>query len=157
MSIVGYVLTKISVTLYAGGIVFETLMESNFWVGALITVVFTGIYTIFSGLRAVVYTDMMQMIVLIVGAVLVTVLGLAQVGGPAGPDRGDLGRLHERMDADQPPRLPVDRHPVRRADTGGVAPSCSDCSARTTWPPTRRSSSPPTGARRSRDRRPFHL
>jgi len=81
ISIVGYVLTKISVTIYAGGIVFETLMGINFWTGALIVVTFTGIYTIMGGLRAVVYTDMIQMFVLIGGAVTVTVIGLGEVGG----------------------------------------------------------------------------
>jgi SSS family solute:Na+ symporter len=81
ISIVSYVLTKISVTLFAGGIVFETLMGIDFWTGALITVGFTGVYTIFGGLRAVVYTDMMQMVVLILGAGLVAILGLQAVGG----------------------------------------------------------------------------
>ena len=83
ISIISYVLTKISVTLFAGGIVFETLMGINFWTGAIITVVFTGAYTVFGGLRAVVYTDMLQMFVLIAGAVLVTVMGLVELGGPA--------------------------------------------------------------------------
>ncbi|MEX0599275.1 MAG: sodium:solute symporter [Rhodothermales bacterium] len=81
ISIVGYVLTKISVTIYAGGIVFETLMGINFWVGAFIVVVITGIYTIMGGLRAVVYTDLIQMFVLIGGATAVTVIGLGEVGG----------------------------------------------------------------------------
>ena len=84
ISIISYVLTKISVTLFAGGVVFETLMGVDFWTGALITVAFTGLYTVFGGLRAVVYTDMMQMFVLVAGAILVTVVGLAQVGGPSG-------------------------------------------------------------------------
>jgi SSS family solute:Na+ symporter len=84
VSIIAYVLTKISVTLFAGGIVFETLMGINFWTGALITVGFTGIYTVFGGLRAVVYTDMMQMLVLVAGAITVTLVGLSQVGGWTG-------------------------------------------------------------------------
>ena len=81
ISIVGYVLTKISVTIYAGGIVFETLMGIDFWTGALVVVVVTGIYTILGGLRAVVYTDMIQMFVLIGGAVTVTIIGLGEIGG----------------------------------------------------------------------------
>lgn len=81
ISIIGYVLTKISVTIAAGGIVFETLMGIDFWTGALIVVVATGIYTIFGGLRAVIYTDLMQMFVLIIGAVTVTISGLVAVGG----------------------------------------------------------------------------
>ena len=81
ISIIAYVLTKISVTIAAGGIVFEALMGIDFWTGALIVVVATGIYTIFGGLRAVLYTDMVQMFVLIGGAVAVTLIGLARLGG----------------------------------------------------------------------------
>ena len=81
ISIVGYVLTKISVTIAAGGIVFESLMGINFWTGALVVVIATGIYTIFGGLRAVLYTDMIQMFVLVGGALLVTGIGLAELGG----------------------------------------------------------------------------
>lgn len=81
VSIVGYVLTKISVTIFAGGIVFEALMGIDFWTGALIVVVATGIYTVYGGLRAVLYTDMLQMFVLIGGAVIVTVMGLSALGG----------------------------------------------------------------------------
>ena len=81
ISIIGYVLTKISVTIYAGGIVFETLMGISFWTGAIFVVVATGIYTIFGGLRAVLYTDLIQAIVLIAGAVMVTLLGLSELGG----------------------------------------------------------------------------
>ncbi len=81
VSIVGYVLTKISVTIAAGGIVFEALMGINFWTGALIVVVATGIYTVIGGLKAVLYTDTLQMLVLVSGAVAVTWIGLAQLGG----------------------------------------------------------------------------
>jgi len=81
ISIVGYVLTKISVSIAAGGIVFESLMGINFWTGALVVVIATGIYTIFGGLRAVLYTDMLQMFVLVAGGIAVTVIGLDKVGG----------------------------------------------------------------------------
>ena len=81
ISLVGYVFTKISVTIYAGAVVFETLMGIDFWTGALIVVILTGIYTILGGLRAVVYTESLQAIVLILGSVTVTILGLVQIGG----------------------------------------------------------------------------
>ena len=96
VSIVSYVLTKISVTIAAGGIVFEALMGINFWTGATIVVLATGVYTLFGGLKAVLYTDAMQMFVLLLGAVVVTVLGLQAVGGwdqlvsTVGPERFDL-------------------------------------------------------------------
>ena len=80
MSIVAYVLTKISVTIAAGGIVFEAI-GINFWTGAIIVVVATGIYTIFGGLKAVLYTDMIQMFVLIGGSLAVTAFGLSKLGG----------------------------------------------------------------------------
>ena len=81
ISIIAYVLTKISVTIAAGGIVFTALMGIDFWTGALVVVVITGIYTIFGGLRAVLYTDLMQMFVLIGGAIAVTLVGLNALGG----------------------------------------------------------------------------
>jgi SSS family solute:Na+ symporter len=81
VAVIGYVLTKISVTIYAGGVVFESLMGISFWTGAIVVVVITGIYTVLGGLRAVVYTDMMQAFVLILGAGLVTLTGLARLGG----------------------------------------------------------------------------
>ena len=81
VSIIGYVLTKISVTIAAGGIVFESLMGIDFWTGAIVVVIATGVYTIFGGLRAVLYTDLLQMFVLIGGSILVTVVGLSRLGG----------------------------------------------------------------------------
>ncbi|MDQ3950895.1 MAG: sodium:solute symporter, partial [Gemmatimonadota bacterium] len=81
ISIVAYVLTKISVTIAAGGIVFEALMGIDFWTGAMVVVVVTGVYTVFGGLRVVLYTDLLQMFVLIGGAVAVTLVGLSALGG----------------------------------------------------------------------------
>jgi solute:Na+ symporter, SSS family len=81
ISILGYVLTKISVTIFAGGIVFEALLGIDFWTGALIVVVATGVYTVAGGLRAVLITDTVQMVVLIGGAIAVTIIGLNAVGG----------------------------------------------------------------------------
>ncbi len=81
ISIIGYVLTKISVTLFAGGIVFESLVGIDFWQGAIILVLATGVYTILGGLRAVLYTDMLQAFVLIFGALAILVIGLNRIGG----------------------------------------------------------------------------
>lgn len=81
VSILGYVLTKVSVTIFAGALVFEKLLGIPFWTGALVVVLATGIYTIAGGLTAVLYTDLLQMFVLIFGAVSVTVLGMIEVGG----------------------------------------------------------------------------
>ncbi|RED97919.1 sodium:solute symporter [Marinoscillum furvescens] len=81
VSLVAYILTKISVTIYAGGVVVASLLGINFWVGALSTVVLTGLYTVFGGMRAVVYTETLQAIVLVFGAAALTFIGLNEVGG----------------------------------------------------------------------------
>lgn len=80
-SIIAYVLTKISVTIYAGGIVVSALLGINFWTGALSTVILTGIYTVLGGMRAVVYTETLQAIILVIGAAALTFIGLGEVGG----------------------------------------------------------------------------
>lgn len=80
-SIVAYVLTKISVTIYAGGVVVSALLGIDFWTGAIATVVLTGIYTVLGGMRAVVYTETLQAIILVIGAAALTFIGLDHVGG----------------------------------------------------------------------------
>ena len=81
ISILAYVLTKISVTIFAGALVFDQLLGVEFWTGAILVVVATGVYTIFGGLKAVVYTDLVQMFVLTAGAIAVTWFGLDALGG----------------------------------------------------------------------------
>ena len=80
VSIIAYILTKISVTIYAGGIVFSAV-GVPFWIGALIVVGITGIYTVTGGLKAVIYTDAFQMVIMLIGSILLTVLGLVKLGG----------------------------------------------------------------------------
>lgn len=80
-SIAAYVLTKISVTIYAGGVVVSALLGIDFWTGAIATVVLTGLYTVLGGMRAVVYTETLQAIILVIGAAALTMIGLDQVGG----------------------------------------------------------------------------
>jgi len=92
VSLLAYVFTKVSVTVYAGGMVIATILPEltvttpwfvidPFWTGALLTVVLTGVYTIFGGLRAVVWTDAFQAIILLLGATTLTLIGLATLGG----------------------------------------------------------------------------
>jgi len=106
ISIVGYVLTKISVTIFAGGIVFGALMGLNFWTGAVIVVVATGIYTVFGGLRAVLYTDMLQAFVFIGGAVAVLFVGLDAVGGWSGLYAGAGGDFFDMWKPLSDPSFP---------------------------------------------------
>ena len=84
VSIIGYVLTKISVTLYAGGVVMRAVTGYSVWTSAVILIVVTGLYTVLGGLRAVIYTEVMQAVVLILGSATLAVIGLRAVGGWSG-------------------------------------------------------------------------
>ncbi len=81
ISVIAYIFTKISVHLYAAAIVLERVLGWSPMTAAVILVVATGIYTIAGGLGAVIYTDLVQTLVLVVGAVVLTILGIHQVGG----------------------------------------------------------------------------
>src|SRR6476659_2661056 len=88
ISLIAYVLTKIAVGIYAGGVVFRALLPDvnimgmdSFWIGSILLIILTGIYTIIGGLRAVVYTETLQTFVKIIGAIMVTYFGLKALGG----------------------------------------------------------------------------
>ena len=88
ISLIAYVLTKIAVGIFAGGIVFSVLLPDinfigmdSFWLGSILVIILTGIYTILGGLRAVAYTEALQTIILIFGSILVTIFGLKALGG----------------------------------------------------------------------------
>ncbi|MEM9446121.1 MAG: sodium:solute symporter [Verrucomicrobiota bacterium] len=88
VSLVAYVFTKVSVTVYAGALVFRTLLpdtfgspDNAFWIGAITTVLLSGLYTILGGLRAVVYTEVAQTGLLLLGSCFITFIGLSELGG----------------------------------------------------------------------------
>jgi solute:Na+ symporter, SSS family len=88
ISLVAYILTKIAVGIFAGGVVFSVLLPDlnlwgldSFWIGSFLVVVITGLYTIVGGMTAVAYTEAVQTIVLVIGSALVTIFGLHALGG----------------------------------------------------------------------------
>lgn len=81
VSLLSYVITKVSVTVYAGAIVIATFMGFDFWTSALVLVILTGIYTVLGGMRAVVYTEALQAVLLIIGSLILTLIGLNELGG----------------------------------------------------------------------------
>ena len=88
ISLVAYVLTKVAVGIFAGGIVFGVLMPEisfmgldSFWIGSILVIILTGAYTILGGLKAVAYTESIQTVILILGSILVTYYGLEALGG----------------------------------------------------------------------------
>lgn len=88
ISLIAYVVTKIAVGIFAGGVVFDALLPEmhfagldGFWIGSILVLVITGLYTTLGGFRAVAYTEALQTIILIIGSALVTYYGLEKLGG----------------------------------------------------------------------------
>ena len=88
ISLISYVLTKVAVTVYAGGLVFqqvfgiETLWGIDFfWIAAIGLVLITALYTIFGGMKSVLYTSVLQTPILLLGSLIILVLGLRELGG----------------------------------------------------------------------------
>ena len=101
ISLVSYVLTKVAVTVYAGGIAFKTILGIDsiwgidfFWISALGLVIITGIYTVLGGMKAIMWTSVLQTPVLIIGSVVILVVGLDQVGGWSEVERINDANLH---------------------------------------------------------------
>lgn len=92
VSIITFIVSKIAVGIFAGGVVFGTLLPElhlkigvveidSFWIGSVLVIVLTGLYTTLGGMRAVAYNDAVQTIVLIAGSACLTFYGLAKLGG----------------------------------------------------------------------------
>ena len=81
LSILAYIFTKISVSLFAGGILLHVIVGWDFYTSAIILVAVTGLYTILGGLSAVIFADVIQSVILIVGSAIIVVIGLDKVGG----------------------------------------------------------------------------
>jgi len=92
VSLITFVISKIAVGIFAGGVVFGTLLPElhlkigsieldSFWIGSVLVIVLTGLYTTLGGMRAVAYNDAVQVSVLILGSALLTGYGLVKLGG----------------------------------------------------------------------------
>jgi SSS family solute:Na+ symporter len=92
VSLVTFVVSKIAVGIFAGGVVFSTLLPemhihvmggdiNSFWIGSVAVIVLTGLYTTLGGMRAVAYNDAVQVLVLIAGSTTLTFYGLHKLGG----------------------------------------------------------------------------
>jgi SSS family solute:Na+ symporter len=92
VSLITFIVSKIAVGIFAGGVVFGTLLPElrlsiggmeidSFWIGSVLVIALTGLYTVFGGMRAVAYNDAVQVLVLIVGSASLTFYGLHQLGG----------------------------------------------------------------------------
>lgn len=92
VSIITFIVSKIAVGIFAGGVVFGTLLPElhirvgntnidSFWIGSVLVIALTGLYTALGGMRAVAYNDAVQTFVLILGSASLTFYGLHKLGG----------------------------------------------------------------------------
>ncbi|WP_302591664.1 sodium:solute symporter [uncultured Muribaculum sp.] len=88
ISLISYVLTKVAVTVYAGGLVFQQVFGIDtlwgidfFWIAAIGLVLITAVYTIVGGMKSVLYTSVLQTPILLLGSLIILVLGLKALGG----------------------------------------------------------------------------
>ena len=80
ITLIAYILTKVYVTAFTGGIFFEYLIGLDFWYGAIGLIVITAVFTIFGGMKGVMTLSAIQTPILIVGSFLVLFLGLGMLG-----------------------------------------------------------------------------
>lgn len=92
ISIVTYLFTKITVTLFASGLLFTKIFGINIYTSAIIIVLITGLYSVTGGAAAIVKTHYLQAVLMILGAVTLTLFGLHEVGG--------FSALHAKLPAD---------------------------------------------------------
>ena len=91
--LVSYVLTKASVTIFAGAFAIQTILGYDvisvplfgdvdfFWFAALSLVSITGVFVVFGGMKSVLWTEAMHVPVLLVGSTVLLVVGLYRIGG----------------------------------------------------------------------------
>ncbi len=78
---ISYVLTKVSVTAFTGGIFLQSVLGIDFWYGAIGLVLLTGIFTVLGGMKGIMTISVVQTPILIIGAITILILGLIKVGG----------------------------------------------------------------------------
>ena len=100
VSIITFIVSKIAVGIFAGGIVFSVLLPDinidvsrmfnaeagqyvidSFWIGSVLVIILTGLYTMLGGMRAVAYNDSIQAVILIIGSATLTIYGLVKLSG----------------------------------------------------------------------------
>jgi solute:Na+ symporter, SSS family len=81
ITLISYVLTKVSVTAFTGGIFLHSVMGIDFWYGAVGLVLLTGVFTVLAGMKGIMTISVIQTPILIIGSILILILGLLKVGG----------------------------------------------------------------------------
>lgn len=84
LSLLACIVTKISASIFAGGILLRVVAGWGLWTSVPVIIVATGIYTIGGGLQAVMYTDVLQAAIFMVGGFGGLAVALQRTGGLSG-------------------------------------------------------------------------
>uniref|UniRef100_A0A8C5UKC2 Sodium/myo-inositol cotransporter 2 n=1 Tax=Malurus cyaneus samueli TaxID=2593467 RepID=A0A8C5UKC2_9PASS len=79
-----YIFTKISVDMYAGALFIQQALHWDLYIAVAGLLAITAVYTVSGGLAAVIYTDALQTLIMLIGAVSLMVFSFIEVGGLEG-------------------------------------------------------------------------
>jgi SSS family solute:Na+ symporter len=126
VSLITFIVSKIAVGIFAGGLVFKALLPEvrlgpidSFWIGSILVIGLTGLYTALGGMRAVAYNDAVQVTVLILGSALLTIFGLQALGGWGELKRICGSEMFNLWKPLNPPGVEPTWAPVMVKDTAG--------------------------------------
>jgi SSS family solute:Na+ symporter len=100
--LLAYVFVALATVLYSGALAMEAIFGIDTILGIWLIGILAGIYTTYGGLKAVVWSDLIQGAALLLGGVLVTVLGLVEIGGIDEFLLHGRDKLHTVLPADHP-------------------------------------------------------
>ncbi|XP_045751378.1 sodium/glucose cotransporter 4 [Mirounga angustirostris] len=80
LSLILYIFTKISTDIFSGALFIQMALGWDLYLSTAMLLVVTAVYTIAGGLRAVIYTDALQTVIMVGGALVLMFLGFQEVG-----------------------------------------------------------------------------
>ena len=83
-----YIFVNLTAILWLGGLAIETVTGVSWWHGMLFLAVFSIAYSLYGGLKAVAYTDIIQVVLLIFGGLMLSYLALDAISGGNGVIEG---------------------------------------------------------------------
>uniref|UniRef100_A0A803VWW8 Solute carrier family 5 member 9 n=1 Tax=Ficedula albicollis TaxID=59894 RepID=A0A803VWW8_FICAL len=80
LSLILYIFTRISTDIFAGALFIRTSLGWNLYLSTVVLLAVTAVYTIVGGLTAVIYTDLIQTVIMVLGAFVLMFIGFEKVG-----------------------------------------------------------------------------
>lgn len=84
IALVSYVFTKTSVDIYAGSVFLYEAIGWNIYISSACILAITAVYTMLGGLMAVIFTDVLQCAIMLIGAIVLAIMSFVKVGGITG-------------------------------------------------------------------------